>query len=117
MKASLTISIIISLAFLAGSCSELLLEPYGPEEISQETVGLPMTRAQGTQSQTYDEATIRHYFQTNSRALVIHHVELSDSGYVQTLTKEDMASLNIPESEQGFGEAYVEKLNEMLKSQ
>ena len=37
----------------------------------------------------------------------MRHVELRDSVYVQTLTKEDMINLHITPEEQAFGETFV----------
>ena len=47
----------------------------------------------------------------------MHHVELRDSVYVQTLTEEDLESLGITRDEKSFGEKYVNELNKLLKSE
>lgn len=60
---------------------------------------------------------ILHFFQTDHRSIIIQHVELRDSVYVQTLTEEDMLTFRITEQERAFGDAYVVQLNELIKHQ
>ena len=54
---------------------------------------------------------------TDHRSILVRHVELRDSVYVQTLTEEDMAIFGITESERAFGDSYLVQLNELLKQQ
>ena len=98
---------------LCVSCSQLLLEPAAPESpVLQED--RPLTKTGSSSPQT-DYTSARHFFQTDHRIILMNHVELRDSAYVQTLTEEDMRNLHITESERAFCEGYVVQLNELLK--
>ena len=46
--------------------------------------------------------------------MIVKHVELQDSIYVQTLTAEDYESLGFTQEEIDFGREYVRILNEQL---
>lgn len=109
---------IISL-FLLSSCSTLVLEPAEPmlEQTGREAV--PITKGTGSQpvAVQLDRMEVLHHFQTDHRSILIQHVERRDSVFVQTLTEEDMAALNITEDEQAFSNAYVVQLNELIKHQ
>ena len=83
----------------------------------EEKVGLPKTRAMSGEGNQIDEATVLHYYQTDHRMILMRHLELRDSVYVQTLTEEDMVNLHITQEEKAFGESYVVQLNEILKQQ
>ena len=93
----------------------LTLEPAEPLVCVVEDSGMPKTKAVVGEGEQLDEVAVLHYYQTNHRIMLIRHVELRDSLYVQTLTKEDMANLHITPAEQAFGEEYVVQLNELLK--
>ena len=90
------------------------MEPEEPV-IGESPTGRPQTKAATEVMQQPDEAAVLHYYQTDHRMILIHHVELRDTVYVQTLTEEDMQSFNMTEEERSFGEAYVVQLNELLK--
>lgn len=74
--------------------------------------------AQGiTENQYANEAELLSKAQRNHYLILMHHVELRDSVYVQTLTDADMQNLRITEAEKAFGEQYVVYLNELIKQQ
>lgn len=81
----------------------------------EEKVGQPKTRAMAGEGNQIDEAAVLHYYQTDHRMILMRHVVLRDSVYVQTLTEEDMINLHITPEEQAFGEAFVLQLNDLLK--
>ena len=60
---------------------------------------------------------VLHHFQTSHKSILIQHVEFRDSVYVQTLTEDDMQTFNMTEEERAFGDAFVVKLNELIKQQ
>ena len=101
--------------FLVMSCSPLRQESLAPEMLFPEQ-DMPLTRS-GEPSTQVDYSAITHFFQTDHKAMLIQHVERRDSVFVQTLTEEDMAALNITEDEQAFSNAYVVQLNELIKQQ
>ena len=105
----------LALSFLVMSCSPLLQEPIAPEAFLPEE-NMPLTRS-GESSQPVDYSAVTHFFQTDHRMILVHHMEFRDSVYVQTLTPEDMISLRITEEERDFATQYVVKLNELLKYQ
>ena len=105
----------LALSFLVMSCSPLLQEPIAPEAFLPEE-NMPLTRS-GESSQPVDYSAVTHFFQTDHRMILVHHVEFRDSVYVQTLTSDDMISLNITDDEQEFSNQYVISLNELLKNQ
>lgn len=97
----------------SSSCSSMMLEPaISDNNIPEE--GTPVTRSVVENQQT-DPTAIRHYFQTNHKIILIHHIELRDSIYVQTLSEEDMDSLHITEEERAFSDYYLANLNTLLK--
>ena len=102
-------------ALLLLSCSPLMVESAAPESVP-ECLQRPATRAEIQEPQS-DMSSRVHYFQTNHRIILMHHVELRDSVYVQTLTEEDLESLGITRDEKSFGEKYVNELNKLLKSE
>ena len=110
----LIISVIAAASILL-SCSPLVLEPMEPS-IMQEESG-PLLTKSGDSPVQLDMSAVTHFFQTNHKVILIHHVEFRDSVYVQTLTPEDMVALKITEEEQEFGNQYVISLNELIKQQ
>lgn len=108
---------LIMLLFFVASCSTLVLEPAEQDAIGQQASVRPRTKSGSTtnQSSLLSDPEVLHFFQTDHRSILIQHVELQDSVYVQTLTEEDMASFHITEEEKAFGDAYVVKLNEFLR--
>lgn len=95
------------------SCSSLLLEPAFVEEVSRKQIS-PSTKS--AQPETEEDADLFLYkTQTNHYLILMHHVQLCDSIYVQTLTQEDMENLKITDEEQEFSRLYVVQLNELTK--
>ena len=95
----------------------MIMEPAEPMVGVEENSGRPKTRAMSGEGNQIDEAAMLHYYQTDHRMILMRHVELRDSVYVQTLTEEDMVNLHITPEEQAFGEAYVLQLNELFKDE
>ena len=97
------------------SCSTMIMEPAEPMVGNQQHSEPLKTRALSGGGEPIDDAVILHYYQTNHRMILMRHVELRDTIYVQTLTEDDMTNLHITEEERSFGDAYVIQLNELLK--
>ena len=100
----------------AVSCSHKLMEPMMNEPYIGRETGLPATKTGASGSQQ-DEAELLSKAQRNHYLILMHHVELRDSVYVQTLTDTDMQNLKITEAEKAFGEQYVVFMNELIKQQ
>ena len=101
---------------LAVSCSHNLVEPM-PEEPSRSCVGArPLTKSWEPVSSP-EEAELLCRAQRNHYLILMHHVELRDSVYVQTLTEDDMCNLKITDEEQAFSEGYVDYMNSLIKQQ
>ncbi len=93
------------------------MEPAETAVYEQQTGKRPETKS-GCSSTHYAQlpaAEVRHWFQTNHRSILIQHILLRDSVYVQTLTEADLLNLNITEEERNFSDACVTKLNSLLK--
>ena len=99
------------------SCSTLVMEPAEPLIGVETETGTLQTRAIVGEEEQLDEAAVLNYYQTNHRMILMRHVELRDTIYVQTLTGDDMAKLHITPAELAFGEEYVVQLNEMMKNE
>lgn len=106
---------LLVMSFLVMSCSPLRQESLDPDMLVPEQ-DTPLTRS-GEPSLQADYSAVTHFFQTDHRMILIQHVERRDSMFVQSLTEEDMAALNITEDEQAFSNAYVVQLNELIKHQ
>lgn len=105
--------LILTALLLLLSCSPLLLEPVFVEEVGNEHMP-PTTKS--VQPETEEDADLfRHKVQTNHYLILMHHVQLCDSVYVQTLTQEDMRNLKITAEEQEFSRQYVVQLNELTR--
>lgn len=77
--------------------------------------GEPQTKTV-TEEPEFELSSVRHYFQTNHRIILMHHVVLVDSVYVQTLTEADMSALQITDAERQFSNDYIIQLNELLRN-
>jgi len=98
------------------ACSRVLLEPMLPERAiyGDSDDDAPLTRV-NEPLETTDESELLHELQTNHYLLLMHHVVLRDSTYVQSLTEADFNSLDITEQERTFSFQYVTLMNEQLK--
>lgn len=96
------------------SCSTLIQEPCEPDNPIAQTDRLPLTRSSLQPENEVDATSVRHYYQTDHRIILIRHVELRDRVYVQTLTEDDMTKLNITEEERAFGVTYLTNLNKLI---
>ena len=96
------IILILSMIIFA-SCSTMIMEPAEPMVGVEEKAMRLKTRAMSGEGNQIEEAVMLHYYQTDHRMILMRHVELRDSVYVQTLTEEDMVNLHITGAEKAFG--------------
>lgn len=105
---------IIPFLLLIASCSplsELIIQE--PEE--DVVIGLPSTKADGNPATRLNYHKALHIAQSNHITMIVKHVTLIDSTYVQTLTEEDFNALGFTKEEIDFSNHYVGVLNGQLK--
>ena len=93
------------------------MEPAEPVVSEQLAGKRPRTKSGGTSTpcSQLSATEVQHFFQTNHHSILIQHILLRDSVYVQTLTEDDLVNLNITEEERAFSDTCVAKLNSLLK--
>ncbi|MBO4671431.1 MAG: hypothetical protein J5640_06280 [Bacteroidales bacterium] len=103
---------VVLILFLV-SCSplsELIIQEPKEELVSAE----PWTKSSVyTTRLNYHKAV--HFAQSNHINMIIKHVQLKDSLYVQTLSADDFNALGFSQEEIDFSNQYINVINEQLK--
>lgn len=102
---------VIIAILLLSACND---EPYVPPTPGGGSQGIKSPETVGQPLSAWTKGAL-HIAQSNHITMIVRHVALMDSSYVQTLTEDDFSALGFTQEEIDFSNHYISVLNEQLK--